>query len=161
MRWSKSWGTLVSRMFASTLRKKASLSHKYAFQHSCWRAWFLAFCLGGRPAIYTRYIPYISFIYSMYIYNYMHVWRAARNVRDPPANNYAFQCICFSRHIVVHFTFWFKRDIIRMRSKHLNNVLVFADLSLFISPADSRDIACMRAFMSSVVQCCRCSRNIA
>ena len=56
--------------------------------HSCWRASFLAFCLGGRPAIYTINIPYISFIYSMYIYNYLHIWRAARNVKNPPANNY-------------------------------------------------------------------------
>ena len=91
-------------------------------QHSCWRASFLAFCLGGRPTIYTLYIPYISFIYSMYIqvcldnsdwlgvakvseleripsykgpsyrdkpvFNYLHIWRAARYVKNPPANNY-------------------------------------------------------------------------
>ena len=25
----------------------------------------------------------------MYIYNYIHVWRAARNVKNLPANNYA------------------------------------------------------------------------
>ena len=25
----------------------------------------------------------------MYIYNYMHIWRAARNVKITPANNYA------------------------------------------------------------------------
>ena len=25
----------------------------------------------------------------MYIYNYLHIWRAARNVKNPPANNYA------------------------------------------------------------------------
>ena len=25
----------------------------------------------------------------MYIYNYIHIWRAARNVKNPPANNYA------------------------------------------------------------------------
>ena len=25
----------------------------------------------------------------MYIYNYIHIWRAARNVNIPPANNYA------------------------------------------------------------------------
>ena len=24
----------------------------------------------------------------MYIYNYIHIWRAARNVKNPPANNY-------------------------------------------------------------------------
>ena len=24
----------------------------------------------------------------MYIYNYLHIWRAARNVKNPPANNY-------------------------------------------------------------------------
>ena len=23
----------------------------------------------------------------MYIYNYLHIWRAARNVQNPPANN--------------------------------------------------------------------------
>ena len=56
--------------------------------HSCWRASFLAFCLGGRPAIYTIYIPYISMIYSMCTYNYIHIWRAARNVKNSPANNY-------------------------------------------------------------------------
>ena len=55
--------------------------------HSCWRASFFAFCPGGRPAIYTIYIPYISLIYSIYIYNYMHIWRAARNVKTTPANN--------------------------------------------------------------------------
>ena len=49
---------------------------------------FLAFCLGGRPTIYTIRIPPISLIYSMYIYNYSHVWRAARNCKNPPANNY-------------------------------------------------------------------------
>ena len=26
----------------------------------------------------------------MYIYNYVHIWRAARNVKKPPANNYGF-----------------------------------------------------------------------
>ena len=36
-------------------------------QHCCWRASFMAFCLGGRPAIYTIYIPCILCIYSMYI----------------------------------------------------------------------------------------------
>ena len=25
----------------------------------------------------------------MYTYNYLHIWRAARNVKNPPANNYA------------------------------------------------------------------------
>ena len=25
----------------------------------------------------------------MYIYNYVHVWQATRNVKNPPANNYA------------------------------------------------------------------------
>ena len=60
-----------------------------AMHHSCWRASFLAFCLGGRPAICTIYIPDISFTYPMYIYNYLHLWRAARNVKNPPANNYA------------------------------------------------------------------------
>ena len=62
--------------------------------HSCWLASFLAFCLGGRPAIYTIYIPYISLIYSIYIYNYMHIWRAARNVKTTPANNYASDLPC-------------------------------------------------------------------
>ena len=61
----------------------------HAAIHSCWLASFLAFCLGGRPAIYTIYIPYISLIYSIYTYNYMHIWRAARNVKITPANNYA------------------------------------------------------------------------
>ena len=60
--------------------------------HSCWRASFLAFCLGGRPAICTIYIPDISFIYPMCIYNYLHLWRAARNVKNPPASNYAAHC---------------------------------------------------------------------
>ena len=27
----------------------------------------------------------------MYIYNYTHIWRAARNVKNPPANNYGKQ----------------------------------------------------------------------
>ena len=27
----------------------------------------------------------------MYMYNYMHIWRAARNVKTTPTNNYAFQ----------------------------------------------------------------------
>ena len=58
--------------------------------HSCWRASFLAFCLGGRPAIYTIYIPYTSFIYSMYIYNYIHTWLAACNVKNQfHSNRYA------------------------------------------------------------------------
>ena len=70
---------------------KAAASTHTIQQHSCWRASFLAFCLGRRPAIYTIYIPYISFIYSMYIYNYLHIWRAARNVKNPPANNYVQQ----------------------------------------------------------------------
>ena len=51
---------------------EAILAKKMLFQlsgdyHSCWRASFLAFCLCGRPAIYTIYITYISCIYSMYI----------------------------------------------------------------------------------------------
>ena len=25
----------------------------------------------------------------MYIYNYIHIWQAARNVKNSPANNYA------------------------------------------------------------------------
>ena len=70
-----------------------------AMHHSCWRASFLGFCLGGRPAIYTIYIPYISFLYSMYIYNYMHIWQAARNVKNPPANSYAIHSI-----LVLHTT---------------------------------------------------------
>ena len=28
----------------------------------------------------------------MCIYKYIHIWRAARNVKNPPANNYAPQC---------------------------------------------------------------------
>ena len=28
----------------------------------------------------------------MYIYNYMHIWRAARNVKITPANNYDRNC---------------------------------------------------------------------
>ena len=51
--------------------------------HSCWRASFLAFCLCGRPAIYTIYIPYTSLIFSMYTYNYTHIWRAARKCQKP------------------------------------------------------------------------------
>ena len=43
-------------------------------KHSCWRASFLAFCLGGRPAMYTMYIPYISCVYSMYIYTTIHIF---------------------------------------------------------------------------------------
>ena len=57
------------------------------YNHSCWRASFFTFCLGGRPVIYTIYKPYISFIYSMYIYNYILIWRAAHDVKHPPANN--------------------------------------------------------------------------
>ena len=53
-------------------------------EHSCWQASFLAFC-----RIYIIYIPLISFIYSMYTYNYIHIWRAARTVKNPPASNYA------------------------------------------------------------------------
>ena len=71
-----------------------------AANHSCWRTSFLAFCLGGRPAIYTIYIPYVSFIHSRYIYNYMHIWRAARNVKNPPANNYAANVLEASCNIV-------------------------------------------------------------
>ena len=56
--------------------------------HRCWRASFLAFCRGGQPAIYTIAIPYLSIVYSMYTYNYLHVWRAARKVKTPPADNY-------------------------------------------------------------------------
>ena len=75
-------------------------SHKTAaidLLHSCWRASFLAFCLGRRPAKYTIYIPYISFIYSMYIYNYIHIWQAARNVKNSPANNYGSKSTGFHR----------------------------------------------------------------
>ena len=57
----------------------------YSCRHSCWRASFLAVCLGGRPATYTIHIPYISCIYSMY--NYIDIWRAVHNVKNPPANN--------------------------------------------------------------------------
>ena len=32
-------------------------ANNYAADHSCWRASFLAFCLGGRPAIYNINIP--------------------------------------------------------------------------------------------------------
>ena len=32
----------------------------------------------------------------MYIYNYMHIWQAARNVKITPANNYALQESCLS-----------------------------------------------------------------
>ena len=56
--------------------------------HSCWRASVLAFCRGGRPVICIIYIPCISCTYSMYIYTYIHIWRAARNVKNLPANNY-------------------------------------------------------------------------
>ena len=45
------------------------------------------FVLAGSPP-YILYIPYISFIYSMYVYNYIHIWQAARNVENPPASNY-------------------------------------------------------------------------
>ena len=48
----------------------------------------MALYLGGRPAIYSIDIPYISLVYSMYIYKYIHILRAARNVNNPPANNY-------------------------------------------------------------------------
>ena len=57
-------------------------------EHSCWRASFLASHLDGRPAKDTIYIPYISFMYSMYIYSYIHIWRADSSVNTPPANNY-------------------------------------------------------------------------
>ena len=57
--------------------------------HTCWWESFSAFCPGGRPAIYTIYIPYTPFIYSMYTYRYIHIWRAARNVINSPANNFA------------------------------------------------------------------------
>ena len=49
---------------------------------------FWLFSLGGRPAIYTIYTPYTSFMYSMYIYHCVHILQAARNVKNPPANNY-------------------------------------------------------------------------
>ena len=42
---------------------------------------FWLFVLAGGP-------PYIPFIYSMYICNYLHIWRAARNGKNPSANNY-------------------------------------------------------------------------
>ena len=29
----------------------------------------------------------------MYVYNYMNIWRAARNVKNPPANNYDMQAM--------------------------------------------------------------------
>ena len=41
--------------------------------------------------MYTIYIPYILFIYSMYIYNYIHILRGTRNVINSPANNYVLQ----------------------------------------------------------------------
>ena len=43
--------------------------------------------------IYYTHTLYTPFIYSMYVYNYIHMWRAARNVKNPPANNYADQNI--------------------------------------------------------------------
>ena len=37
----------------------------------------------------------------MYIYNYSHILRAARNVKNPPANNYVFHQ-AFARHCHVY-----------------------------------------------------------
>ena len=36
----------------------------------------------------------------MYIYNYIHILRAARNVENPPANNFVHQSSCYDAHIV-------------------------------------------------------------
>ena len=42
---------------------------------------------GGPPYILYTYLTY-HFMYSMYIYNYIHICWADRNVKNPPANNY-------------------------------------------------------------------------
>ena len=81
------WWLWLQRYRSTTTMQRTLL------EHSCRQASFLSFCLCGRPAIYTIYVPYISCIYSMYIYNYIHTWRAARNVERPPANNYVFEFI--------------------------------------------------------------------
>ena len=40
----------------------------------------------------------------MYIYNYLYIWQAARNVKNRPANNYSNQCqarnCALSRHAI-------------------------------------------------------------
>ena len=76
------WWLWLQRYRSTTTMQRTLL------EHSCRQASFLSFCLCGRPAIYTIYVPYISCIYSMYIYNYIHTWRAARNVKNAPTNNY-------------------------------------------------------------------------
>ena len=78
--------TLVVRIARPYLR--GATSPRLVAYHSCSQPSFLAFCLDGLPAIYTIYIPCIPFIYSMYKCKYIHIWRAARNVKIPPAKNY-------------------------------------------------------------------------
>ena len=55
----------------------------------CWRESFLGFSSSASGWIYTVYIQYISRTYSLYIYNYIQIYRAARNDKGPPVNNYA------------------------------------------------------------------------
>ena len=79
----------------------------------------MAFCLGGRPAIYNKYMLYISFIYSMYTYTYTHIWRATHDVKNPPANNYAEEwCVARTR--------WPKRArsglLIQLADPHHNTI---------------------------------------
>ena len=54
---------------------------------SCWRASFLPYVLTGGPP-YILCACLIYHVYTMYIYNSIHIWRATRNVKNPPANNY-------------------------------------------------------------------------
>ena len=51
--------------------------------HSCWRASFLAFCLGGRPAIY--YIHTLYIIYILYLYIRLYTYLACRPQCQQPA----------------------------------------------------------------------------
>ena len=84
-------------MLSQCHSKRQSLPNCGVLCHSCWWALVDIFCfLSWRAARHVYYIHTlnISFIYSMYIYSCIHIWRAARNVKNPPANNYV---LCLSR----------------------------------------------------------------
>ena len=51
----------------------------------------------------------------MYIYNYIHIWRAVRNVKNPPANNYATKAKWTSQPIVVRMSL--KSGVLKLESR--------------------------------------------
>ena len=89
--WPAFWMLPTNNMRSNGVYTACRLLLTIVVDHSGWRASFLAFCLG----MYTIYIPCTSSVYSMYVYNYIHIWRAACNVQNPPANNYGSHWVPF------------------------------------------------------------------